>query len=163
MLQTAANILTENQYLQVADYDIEPISNDFLTTEKDNHFPSLEKDVFGKVSPFYYRTRARLTFAISDGFRAHFIMIKGLIEFNRSKHFFFQYDAKQRIIETDLDVTQIGELQLFLNRITTLLKQEIQFKRALKLVLDLEHRYKVEMEGVYTLLNNTTSIAANKK
>jgi hypothetical protein len=33
----------------------------------------------------------------------------------------------------------------------------------LKLVLDLEHRYKVEMEGVYTLLNNTTSIAANKK
>jgi hypothetical protein len=164
MVQTAATILTGNQYLQLADSENENISPDFsIITEKDDRFSSLEKTVFKQVSPFYYRTRARLAFAIADEFRAHFVMIKGLIEFNRSKHFYFQYDAKQRIVETDLDVTQLDALQVFLNRVTTLLKQEIQFKHALKLVLDFEHRYKAEMEGVYTLLNNTTAIATDKK
>jgi hypothetical protein len=158
MLQAAAINSAEGQYLQITDSETEALVREVSSVNNaDTSFPAIENGLFGKVSTFYYKNRVRLSFTIVKEFRAQFVMIKGLIEFNRSKNLLFQYDFKQRTFEADVAVEQLEELKAFMDKVFVWLNQEIQFKRALKLVLDLENRYKVEMEGVYALLNNATA------
>jgi hypothetical protein len=160
MSQAAAINLAEGQFLQIIDSETEVLIPEVPSANNaDTSFPKIENALFGKVSPFYYKKRVRLSLTIASEFRAQFVMIKGLIEFNRSKNLLFQYDFKQRTLEADVAVEQLEELLAFMDKVFVWLNQEIQFKRALKLVLDLENRYKVEMEGVYALLNNTMTIA----
>lgn len=156
-MKTAAHVLTENQHLQISD---NKYFSDTLDDSRVNHedvsTAFIEDGLFKDVAPLYYRTRVRLSFALSEDFHAHFVMMKGLIEFYRSKGFTFQYNFKQRAIEIDIEVSQITELQQFLKKISIWLKEELRFKDALKRVLKFENQYKLERAAVYSSLRNTT-------
>ena len=160
MSQTAENILSQSQYLQIADEEIQIIA-DGLSHVLDNQtgIPVIENILFDKVTSLYYKTRVRLSFSLSSQFTKHFAMIRGLIEFHRSKKLAFHYDRKQGTIEADIDLYQVADLQQFFDKVALWLKEEIRFKEALKTVLAFEHRYKLERASVYTLLKNTTSLA----
>jgi hypothetical protein len=155
MVQTAVNISTEEQYLQIARIENQSIADD-LSYQSAKTFDSsflIENTIFETAAPFYYKTRVRLSLTVSGEFKSHLAMIRGLIEFNRSRHFLFDYRFKQGTIETDIDISQVRDLQLLLKKLSIELKQEIQFKHALKTVLAFERRYKLERESVYSFID----------
>ena len=159
MLQTAET-LNEEQYLKLADQQISKGASHFAeNSDGDFRYDQITIEIFGKVSPFYYRNRLRLLFSVSGENKPDFIMIRGLIEFYRSKDFLFNYNLKQLTIETDIDASQLNELKLFLSRVAVWLKQEKQFRMALKIALNFENRYKLESESIYSIMKNTTAAA----
>ena len=150
MLQTA-QIAQEEQYLNILTSSQAAASIDII--EKSNqrlfHF---NNPLFGKVTPLYYKKRIHLQFSISEKYRAHYVMIKGLIEFHRSKDFSFNYNASHRAFEIDVDVNQLEELSLFLSKVLVWLQRETRFRLALKIALEFENRYRLERDSVYELL-----------
>jgi len=95
------------------------------------------------------------SFSLSEEFKKNFVLIKGLIEFLRSKNFSFEYNFAQKAIETDIEVSQLEDLRAFLHDVSIWLRQEIKFKETLKVILDFENRYKVAKAEVYALLKNS--------
>lgn len=157
-MKQTAQTLTEDQYLQISDNQNISVAKDHAEiSEKNAILPFIQTGLFSEVTPLYYRTRVRLAFTLAAGFQSRFVMIKGLIEFYRTKQFSFQFDFKKRTIETDVDVIQLTELQLFLNNVALWLNQELQFKDALKIVLKFENHYKLERAAVYSLLKHTAA------
>lgn len=160
MSQTAENILTEPQYLQIANEEIQIIADGLSPVlNNESGSPIIENILFNKVTSLYYKKRVRLSISLSDEFKKHFVMMRGLIEFHRSKSLSFYYDVKQKTFEADIDVNQLNHLQSFFNKVSLWLKEEIRFKEALKIVLEFEHRYKIESASAYALLKNSTSLA----
>jgi hypothetical protein len=152
MTQTAVNISAETQYLSIASENQNAASD--LTGLSEIKFKGsiIENTVFEQVAPFFYKKRVRLSLTVSGDYRTHLVMLRGLIEFNRAKHFVFDYQFQHGTIETDIDISQLADLQLFLKRTSAWLYQEIEFKQALKTVLAFENRYKLEKAGVYSAL-----------
>ena len=141
------------QFLQIVNTGSENHSNHSLPSVADSSF--IENILFTKASPLFYKTRVHFSFSLSDEFKKNFVMIKGLIEFHRSRNFSFEYNSGQKVIETDIEVSQLEDLRAFLNDVSIWLKQEIKFKETLKVILDFEHRYKVAKSEVYALLKNS--------
>jgi hypothetical protein len=113
---------------------------------------SLSNDTFYPQSPaFYYNERLRLGFIVNEKYAAHFILIKGLIEFHRSGNFKFAYNIKEKSFEVDILSSELEKLNSFLEKIRQWLNQEIKFKAALKNVIAFENRYKAARDHIYGL------------
>ena len=149
----SATASSEEQYLQINYHEVKETAEQSVII---NSLPSIENPLFDQASPLYYKSRVRLSFTLSDEFKKHFVLVKGLIEFHRSAHFSFEYQPAYKIIETDIEVSQLDELQQFLDNVLGWTNQEISFKRALKLVLEFENRYKIAKAEVYTQLLGQT-------
>jgi hypothetical protein len=149
----SASLPNADQYLQVVNEGLKSHSNHSLINVDDSSF--IENILFTKASPLFYKTRVHFSFSLSDEFKKNFVMIKGLIEFHRSRNFSFEYNSGQKVIETDIEVSQLEDLRAFLNDVSIWLKQEIKFKETLKVILDFEHRYKIAKSEVYALLKNS--------
>ena len=155
MVHTAANILTEDQYLQI-------VSEASVRSGNSSNYNNVEAPViqnvlFDNVSPLYYKSKVRLSFSLSEEFKRHFVLIKGLIEFYRSKNFSFEYNLAQKGIETDIEVSELSNLQVFFESVLAWLREELKFKKTLKVILEFEQRYKLEQAEVYALFNEVTS------
>ena len=145
-----ASLPLEEQYLQVINKESgNPSDNSSINV---GGTPVVENILFGKVSPLFYKTRVHLSLALSEEFKKNFVMIKGLIEFHRSRHFSFEYSFSRKTIETDIEVTQLEDLRAFLHDVSIWLTQEIKFKETVKIILDFENQYKVASSLVYALL-----------
>ena len=146
----AASLSHEEQYLQVINKESgSPSDNSLINV---GGTPVVENILFSKVSPLFYKTRVHLSLALSEEFKKNFVMIKGLLEFHRSRHFSFEYNFGQKTIETDIEVSQLEDLRAFLHDVSIWLTQEIKFKETLKTILDFENQYKVARSLVYGLL-----------
>jgi len=146
----SASLPNEEQYLQVVNKGSENLSNHSLINVTDSSV--IENILFDKVSPLYYKSRVYFSFSLSDKFKKNFVMIKGLLEFHRSRQFSFEYNFSQKTIDTDIEVSQLGDLRAFLHDVSIWLTQEIKFKETLKTILDFENQYKVARSLVYALL-----------
>jgi len=147
MVHAATALSTEEQYLQIANQG----ESNIVSVDGSEH-TAIQNHLFAKVSPLYYNARVRLSFSLSEEFKQHFVLIKGLIEFNRSKDFSFEYNRAQRTFETDVDAGQLNDLQVFFENILTWLNQELTFKSALKVVIEFENRYKKAQAEAYAEL-----------
>ncbi len=141
----------EAQYLPFINKESASASNSSLING--GGAPVVENILFSKVSPLFYKTRVHLSLALSDEFKKNFGLIRGLIEFHRLKHFSFEYHFVQRTIETDIETSQLSELQSFLSDVSIWLTREIHFKNSLKVILDFENRYKLAKAEVYALIH----------
>ena len=150
MVHKAANILTEEQYLQIVNEASTPSDNS--SNEYNVETPVLESVLFDNVSPLYYKSKVRLSFSLSKEFKRHFVLIKGLIEFHRSKNFSFEYNVAQKRIEADIEVSELNNLQIFFESVLRWLNEELKFKETLKVILEFEHRYRLEQAEIYSLL-----------
>ena len=146
----SASLSNAEQYLQVVNIGSENFSNHSSIRVAESTV--IENILFSKVSPLFYKSRVHFSFSLSEEFKKNFVLIKGLIEFHRSKNFSFEYNFEQKAIETDIEVSQLEDLQAFLNDVSVWLRQEIKFKETLKIILDFENRYKVAKAEVYALL-----------
>ena len=149
----SASLPSEEQYFQVVNKASENLSNHSMISAADSSV--IENVLFNKVSPLFYKTRMHFSFSLSEEFKKNFVLIKGLIEFHRSKNFSFEYNFAQKAIETDIEVSQLEDLRAFLHDVSIWLRQEIKFKETLKVILDFENRYKVSKAEVYALLKNS--------
>ena len=157
MLQTA-QIIREDQYLNIVENEQDNVVE--KSEEGVSYYP-INNALFKKVTHFYYNTRIRLSFSVSDTYRSQYVMARGMIEFHRPKNFVFSYNKKQGLIEVDINVSELEELQLFLSTVLVWLRHENQFRLSLKIVLEFENRYKLERDSVYELMKNTMSAAHN--
>ena len=120
-----------------------------------------DKQFFEMPTTFYYQNRAQLSFTITREFLPYFILIKGLIEFSRSRDLRFSFNTDTKIFDVDLEINQLGDLSSLLMLVHGLLLKEIGFKRALKKAIQFEERYKLESAAVYDFshLEETARIA----
>jgi len=103
---------------------------------------------------FFYVSRLRVTFNVTENFIPHFGLIKGLIEFNRSKEVSFWFNNQEKTIEFDIPAKNQQILEAFLENIHALLENESIFKARLKSVLEFERRYAVEKKEYYRSILN---------
>lgn len=155
MAHTAANILTEEQYLQIVN---EVSTSSSQAGDSTDELPVIQNKLFSKVSPLYYKSRVSLSLSLTEEFKRHFVLIKGLIEFYRAKNFSFEYNITQKGIETDVEVSELNNLQIFFDSILGWVEEELKFKETLKVILAFEHRYKLEQAEVYSLFKKVASV-----
>lgn len=117
---------------------------------------ALAGELFGKITIFHYKERIRLSFRLSDTYKSDFVLIRGLIEFRRTKDVHFAYDRGQRTLTTDITANQLHQLPSFFSGILDGIKSEKKFRHALKMALEFERRYKLERESLYEILRNST-------
>jgi hypothetical protein len=149
----SASLPSADEYLRVVNKGSENLSNDSLIPVADSSV--IENILFDKISPLFYKRRVHFSFSLSEEFKENFVLIKGLIEFHRSRNFSFEYSFTQKVIETDVEVNELEDLRAFLHDVSIWVRQEIKFKKTLKVILDFENRYKVAKAEVYALLKNS--------
>lgn len=158
MTQTAQ--IPDGQFLKLSDTDFRTASRNIAEDNQSDITAALGANkLFGKLSPLFYNGRIRLSFRIADEYKTDYILIKGLLEFHRPKDFLFTYYREQRSAVVDINANRLDHLQVFLSEIFKWVRQEKQFRHALKIVLEFEGRYKSERESVYQILENTTAAA----
>jgi hypothetical protein len=143
-----APLLSEQQALNISQPDPSPES---IKTNSGQSLlsPSFAEGQFYKPAAFYYKNRARLYFTLTEEFSAHFGLIKGLIEFYRSRHLKFTFNPDKKLFETDLEATRFADLAKLLDIVYDQVLREIRFKAALKKAILFEQRYKLESAEVY--------------
>lgn len=118
-------------------------------------FLTMENALFKKISPFYYKDRVRVTLLVNDQFRRDYVLLKGIIEFHRTRNLVFTYDLEHRSLSIDINKADLDELRNFLSLAGKLLVKEKQFRHALRVAVEFEKRYRLEAESVYAVLRNT--------
>ncbi|MBT1700252.1 hypothetical protein KK083_25415 [Fulvivirgaceae bacterium PWU4] len=109
-----------------------------------------EDRFYDQPAAFYYKDQVRFCFTATPEFAAHFILIKGLVEFHRSRHLQFTFDLNKKQFEADLAVTHVGALHQLLEVVYSEVLREIRFKAALKKAILFEERYRQACAEVYT-------------
>jgi hypothetical protein len=110
-----------------------------------------EIDFIESATAFLYNNRLRLSISTGlDG--THYVLLKGLIEFYRSKEYFFTFNRDEHSIEADIRESEFASLKTFLSDVNRWYQKEIQFKAALKHAISFEARYKAEKENLYATL-----------
>lgn len=150
MSQTASVLSSEQSlYISTADVSFAPAKNSESVSTHLN-FVFGENGFYIPSTAFGYNDRVSLAFQVKEAFAAHFILIKGLIEFNRAKDLKFAFNRDERSFEIDLEAVQLDTLNAFLAHIHALLQKEIQFKAVLKKVIAFENHYKALRDEVYS-------------
>jgi len=149
MSQTASVLSSEQSlYISTAETVFAPAEN--FETLPFNLEAAFGGDWFYAPSAaFGYNQRVSITFGVKEAFAPHFILIKGLIEFNRSKALKFGFNREERSFEIDVAIAQLPVLSAFLKNIHAQLQKEIQFKAVLKKVIAFENQYKALRDDVY--------------
>ena len=108
-------------------------------------------DFAGSATAFIYNNRIRFNFGVSSNAK-RFALLKGLIEFHRPKNFLFTYDTNAKQIEADVHEADYAAFRNFLVSVDQWLKNEIDFKAALKNAIEFESKYRSERAAVYATL-----------
>lgn len=149
MSQTASVLSSEQSlYISTAEVSLAPAKHP-ETVSTHLNFVFGENGFYLPSTAFGYNDRVSLAFQLKEAFAAHFILIKGLIEFNRSKDLKFVFNRDEKSFEIDLEAAQLDTLNNFLGHIHALLQKEIQFKAVLKKVIAFENQYKALRDEVY--------------
>ena len=119
--------------------------------EKAERFLSRLKDVelIHSATVFFYNGRVRLNVTLQTANQSEFALVKGLIEFHRSKNFVFTYNRVENNFEIDIFESEFETLRAFLSNVSSWLSGELNFKRALKSAIAFEARYKEESKTFY--------------
>lgn len=125
----------------------------------DEIMPDSPDAIFQLQNALQYTDRISLTYRVKQTYRANFILIKGFLEFHRLRNVALQYDRGNGLIECHLFAEQLPTLRKLITQIESWVKSEIQFKQALKAVIDFEKKYQTEMTTVYGMLRNVSAIA----
>ncbi|HTF18847.1 MAG TPA: hypothetical protein VK658_12285 [Chryseolinea sp.] len=115
---------------------------------------SPEGSFYQGTSQLKYGDKAKFSFAVTESYRAHFILIKGLLEFHRAPEFVFSFNKQDNTFEVTsvfAGISQpLDELNKFLKKIAVWLDQELSFKRQLKEMMAFEREYRAKLAKVYS-------------
>jgi hypothetical protein len=103
------------------------------------------------ATAFIYNNRIRFNIGVSSNAK-RFALLRGLIEFHRPKNFLFTYDTDAKQIEADVREVDYTAFLNFLVSVNQWLKNEVDFKAALRNVIEFEKKYRSEGAAVYAAL-----------
>jgi len=126
-------------------------------TERSNRISDSHKtDVNGngfynEASQLQYGDKIKLSYVINESYKAHFVLIKGLIEFHRSPGNSFSFDRQAGTFDITLSSASstLEDLTKFLRKIAVWLDQELSFKKQLKEMIAFEREYRAKVAKVY--------------
>jgi hypothetical protein len=105
------------------------------------------------VSQLQYGDKVKVSYVVSDAYRSHFILIKGLLEFHRAAAYAFSFNRQDGTFEVTLSTGRLSnpleELTRFLKKINAWLDQELSFKRQLKEMRAFEQEYRAKLAAIY--------------
>lgn len=107
---------------------------------------------YTSTSQLSYGDKVKLSFSVKEAYRAHFTLIKGLLDFHRAPAYTFTFDKTEGTFDvvTGTGATlAIEELYRFLSKIATWLDQELSFKKQLKEMIAFEREYRAKLAKVY--------------
>jgi hypothetical protein len=116
---------------------------------KKSNFDLDENTIFRAFSVFYYGNNARMSFSISDNTKTHYGLLKGLIEFYRSKQLQFHFIKEENEIQIDVNVELLENVHNLISLVSKKIQEELAFKRTLKNVIAFEAIYKSEKAKAY--------------
>lgn len=96
-----------------------------------------------------YNEKGSMTFSISDNLKSHYILIKGLLVFCRSKDIVVRFNLVEKTITADLHLSDLNLLKKLLEEVSMRVHDELKFKTRLKQILEFERRYKEEALLIY--------------
>lgn len=96
-------------------------------------------------------------FALSDNYRNHFVLLRGLLEFSRPKNISVSANNSEKSFELYIVKDQTTTVISYVDTILQLLMKEIAFKKSLQAVLKFERSIRIEQSKLYQALR--TSIA----
>lgn len=104
------------------------------------------------VSRLEFLGKVQYTFNVSHRFVDQFALIKGLIDFHRPKDIQFRFNREEKSIQVRAHLHHVDFLVLFLHKVEEWLVSEVQFKMALKKIIQFEARYKSQRSAIYNSL-----------
>ena len=96
--------------------------------------------------------RVLIKFELSNDYRDHFILLRGLLEFSRPKEIAISAHNSEKTFELHIRIDQAAAVRSYLEIILKLFINEINFKKALKSVLQFEHTMKQQQTKLYSNL-----------
>jgi hypothetical protein len=93
-----------------------------------------------------------IKFKMSDAYREHFVLFRGLLAFNHVKEISIASNTSERTFETNVDNDQATTVTAHLDTITDLLNKELSFKKSLRTLLKFEEAMKKQQSKLYQAL-----------
>ncbi|MEO5980623.1 MAG: hypothetical protein ABIS36_11285 [Chryseolinea sp.] len=147
MIQTAStvpalNIIHEQPHFEII------TSND---RRPDKWFRAFRaKSGFFKLSSlFYYADRIKISFTLNESYAAHYVLVKGLLEFHRSKDYKITYKSEEKTFDLSVGSNLLDGAHQFLENVTVWVDHELDFKLKLKKIIEFESDYKRQAAEVY--------------
>jgi hypothetical protein len=150
MAQNTATVSSDNLFVY------NPKS--FVATENNELAARISGELQGEIDfihssvVFFYNSRLRLKISAKELSPTSFVLLKGLLEFHRSKDIAFTFDKAEKTIEADLHAKEYEQVKSFLKLISNVFYKELKFRNELKNVLAFEARYKAERALAYASL-----------
>lgn len=104
---------------------------------------------FELLTAFNYSEKIQVTFGVNDKYKAHYILIKGLLTFYRFKELGLSFNRHEKTITVDLRVSNLELLKKLMYEVSNQLSEELKFKAKLKQIIAFEQRYKEEASLLY--------------
>jgi len=119
-------------------------------TYADHAAPALYQSRFYRAtSQLKYSDRLKVSFSVDETNRQHFILIKGLLEFHRNPGVVFTFNKTEGTFDATTSALQENELNVYLQKISAWIEQELSFKKRLKDMLSFEREYRAKLATVY--------------
>jgi hypothetical protein len=144
MLQNA--IQSTLPYLQIS--ETPTMHRQVLESNEARNMPSF----LSRVNRLEYRDKVQYTFSVSERFSSHFVLIKGLIDFHRPNDINFSFNRQEKSIEVRTHLHNVDFLFQFLQKVQEWLVKEMQFKLALKKIIQFETQYHAKRTSIYNSL-----------
>jgi hypothetical protein len=138
-------IKLSHSFPSVSETLIQPVSGTTSVLPEMERIPSF----ISQAGRLTYLDKVQYTFNIAEGYRKHFALIKGLIDFHRSANIQVKFNREEKSFEVRVNLQQVDSLIKFLEQVQEWLSGEVKFKIALKQVMQFEALYRSQRAAVY--------------
>ena len=107
----------------------------------------------GKI---FQSDRVIVKFKLSGIYDDHFVLFRGLLDFNRPKWISVSFNNSERTFELFVGIDQATVVTDYLDLVLTSLIKEINFKKSLKTILRFEESVRVEQSRLYKALQTSS-------
>lgn len=104
------------------------------------------------ANKIFLTDRVIIKFELSNDYRKHFVLLRGLLEFSRPKGIVISAHSSEKIFELHIGNNQAAAVISYLDIILKSFIKEINFKKSLKSVLRFEQTMKLQQAKLYNNL-----------
>lgn len=116
-----------------------------------------EKQLIFHVTEFRYKNRVRFILKVDGEYTTQFALIRGILEFSRSRESKVVYNSNEMAIDVDIHDSYYQMAEKLIEYVSIQTKAEIRFKRKLKEVINLEQAFKLQLDEAYKSLSLSVS------
>jgi hypothetical protein len=97
----------------------------------------------------FNESRIKVKYELNNEMKVHFVLFRGLVEFSRSKDFYFVFNRHDNSFVVDVSRNKIVNLKELLSNVSTQLAEELKFRKKLKAAIHFERQYRLQCDALY--------------